>query len=56
MICIVSLAQAKFEVDIVQNMQNNALSREDEKLREICDHWSQSVKQLELQMEELVSF
>ena len=49
------LAESKCESQILLSLQASALYRDDEKLRDVVDHWMTSAKKLELLVEELVS-
>lgn len=49
-------AESKCESQILQSLQASALYRDDEKLRDVVDHWMTSAKKLELLVEELVSY
>lgn len=52
--CIESqAAESKCESQILLSLQASALYRDDEKLRDVVDHWMTSAKKLELLVEEL---
>ncbi|ESO09217.1 hypothetical protein HELRODRAFT_168178 [Helobdella robusta] len=48
-------AQAKCEVDMVNNLQNSSLYKEDETFKNLIDLWAQAARQMDVQTNELNS-